>query len=170
MPSHFLLTRPSDFRRHVRPFFLTPDGLHPMPQKRYYDFFSYLTTQLAFCFTTAPFVILSLKASLIVWARVYFYVVIGVAASMAFFASPAKPWLVKSLNKRNRPCIARTASQETLRQPTLGLPNDPGRDIDEALQEIKQEVEIRRRKGSKVTMPSGPELKAAVEERLGKKL
>jgi lysophospholipid acyltransferase len=89
---------------------------------------------------------------------------------MSFFASPAKPWLVKRLNKRNHPRVARTASQETMRQPTLGLPVDPGREIDEALQEIKQEVEMRRRKGSKVTMPKGQDLKVAVEEKLGKEL
>jgi len=52
----------------------------------------------------------------------------------------------------------------------LGMPSDPGREIEEALREIKTEVEMRRRKGSKVTMPSGPELRGAVEEKLGRKL
>ena len=83
-----------DFRRHVRPFFLTPDGQRPTAYKPYYDIMSYLVTQTAFCFTTAPFVLLTLPSSLLVWARVYFYSIIGVAASMAFFASPAKPWLI----------------------------------------------------------------------------
>lgn len=89
---------------------------------------------------------------------------------MAFFSTPAKPWLIQQINKRNHPIIQRTASQETIDHPTLGMPNDPGRDIDEAVQEIKQEVELRRRRGSKVTMPSGQELKSAIEGKIGRKL
>ncbi len=89
---------------------------------------------------------------------------------MGFFASPAKQYLIKQINKRNHPRVQRTASQETLGQPTLGLPSDPGRDIDEALKEIRIEVETRRRRGSKVSMPTGQELKAAVEDKLGRKL
>jgi len=50
------------------------------------------------------------------------------------------------------------------------LPSDPGRDIDEALQEIRLEVETRRRRGSRVSMPTGQELRRAVEDKLGRKL
>lgn len=60
-------------------------------------------------------------------------------------------------------------SQETVRPPTLGLPNDPERDFDEAVAEIKAEIEFRRRRGSVVTMPTGEELKIAVEQRIGRK-
>ena len=52
----------------------------------------------------------------------------------------------------------------------MGLPEDPGGDIEEAVNEIKQEVEARRRRGSKVGMPIGDEMKRAVEQRIGKKL
>ena len=159
-----------DFRRHVRPFFLTPDGQRPTPYKRYYDIISYLVTQLAFCFTTAPFVLLTMPDSLLVWTRVYFYAIIGVVASMAFFASPAKSWLTQRLNKRNHPMIKRSASQETIGAPLMGLPNDPGRDIDEAIREVREEVEARTRRGTNVIMPTGQDLKVAVEEKLGKKI
>ena len=54
--------------------------------------------------------------------------------------------------------------------PLMGLPSDPGGDIDEAVQEIRAEVESRRRRGSKVGMPTGADMRAAVEEKIGKKI
>lgn len=120
-------------------------------------------------FVVLPFITLSFTGSVGVWAHVYFYGIVGVFSSLAFFASPAKAILVKKLKKRNTPYIPRTASQENIRAPALGLPNDPGRDIDEAVQEIRAEIESRRRRGSTVTMPTGEELKAAIEEKLGRK-
>ena len=159
-----------DFRRHIRPFFMTPDGQKPTLNKRYYDILSYVATQAAFCFTTAPFVLLTLPSSLLVWSRVYFYTIFGVAASMAFFASPAKPWLNKRLSERNHLTPQRSSSQSSINQPMLGLPSDPGQDIDEAVKEIREEVEVRRRKGLSASMPAGKDLKVAVENKLGKKL
>lgn len=164
------LTITQDFRRHIRPFFLTPDGQKPTPNKRYYDILSYIATQAAFCFTTAPFVLLTLRSSLLVWSRVYFYTIIGVAASMAFFASPAKPWLNKRLSERNHLAPQRSSSQSSINQPLLGLPSDPGQDINEAVKEVREEVEARRRRGLSASMPSGKDLKAAVESKLGKKV
>jgi len=166
----FIQTVAKNFRRYFRPFFMTPDGQKPTSNKRYYDFFSCLVTQLAFTFTVTPFIVLRFSDSIKVWARVYFYCIIGIAVSMAFFASPAKPYLIKRINARNAPAIHRTVSQETYGPPTLGLPSDPGRDIDEAFEEIKQEVEIRRRRGSKVAMPTGQELRVALEEKIGKRI
>ena len=52
----------------------------------------------------------------------------------------------------------------------LGLPDDPVREVDEAVREIREEVEKRRERGQSVTLPAGGDLKAAVEEKLGKKL
>lgn len=168
----YLLLTKADFRRHVRPFFLTPDGLRPTPYKRYYDILSYVTTQVAFCFTTAPFVLLTLPDSLLVWARVYFYAIIGVGASMAFFASPAKQWLDQHLRARHHPIppIPHSASQDALDGALMGLPSDPGRDFDEAMQEVRDEVEARRRKGTHVAMPRGDQLTSAVAHKLGKEL
>ncbi|OAG39606.1 hypothetical protein AYO21_06250 [Fonsecaea monophora] len=166
----FIQTVAKNFRRYVRPFFLTPDGTKPTQYKIYYDVLGYVATQLAFCFTTAPFVVLGFNDSLKVWARVYFYTVIGVAASMAFFASPAKRALTKRLDKRNHPYLRKTIAEETQYPPTLGLPNDPIREIDEAIDEIRADIETRRRRGSMVTMPSGESLKNAIELKLGRKL
>ena len=125
-------------------------------------------TQTAFCFTTAPFVLLSLPSSLLVWARVYFYAVVGTAASVAFFASPAKPWLIQQLKKRNQ--HAQQPPKEIREHPLLGMPSDPAGDIDEAVHEIMEEVEARRRRGQSISMPTGGEMKAAVENKLGKKI
>jgi lysophospholipid acyltransferase len=166
----FIQTVAKNFRRHLRPFFFTPDGKSATKWKIYYDLLGYVATQLAFCFTTAPFVILGWNDSLKCWARVYFYAVIGVAASMAFFASPAKKMLVQKLDKRNHPHMRKTVAEETQYPPSLGLPNDPGREIDEAIDEIRAEIETRQRRGSTVTMPTGEGLKRAIEQKLGHKL
>jgi lysophospholipid acyltransferase len=156
----------------VRPFFLTPDGTKPTPNKRYYDILSWVVTQFTLGFAVLPFIFLGFNDSILVWSRVYFYGIIGTAASLASFASfsPVKAYLVGQLKRRNRPHVPRTMSQETVRPPTLGLPNDPERDFDEAVAEIKAEIESRRRRGSVVTMPTGEELKIAVEQRIGRKL
>ncbi|KAL2396078.1 Lysophospholipid acyltransferase [Exophiala dermatitidis] len=166
----FIQTVAKNCRRYFRPFFLTPDGSKPTKYKIYYDIASYIATQLAFCFTTAPFVILFFGDSLKVWARVYFYGLVGVLLSMAFFASPAKGYLKKRLAKRNHPYVQKTVAQETNYPPSLGIPSDPGREIDEAIDEIRQEVEARRRRGSSVTMPTGEGLKRAVEARVGRNI
>jgi lysophospholipid acyltransferase len=156
----------------VRPFFLTPDGSKPTPYKRYYDILSWLVTQVTLGFAVLPFILLSFNDSMAVWSRVYFYGIFGTAASLAAFASfsPVKAYLVGQLKRRNRPHAPRTMSQETVRPPTLGLPNDPERDFDEAVAEIRAEIESRRRRGSVVTMPTGEELKIAVEQKIGRKL
>ncbi|KAL8848683.1 MAG: hypothetical protein Q9221_006293 [Calogaya cf. arnoldii] len=184
----FLQTVAKNFRRHVRPFFLTPDGQRPTEYKIYYDVLSYVVTQAAFSFTTAPFVLLSLPSSLLVWSRVYLYTILGTAASMAFFASPAKPWLIKQLNARSRtakPDQQRQQAQQqqpqqrqplsresTIEEPIMGggLPSDPGKELDDVVQEIKEEVEVRRRRGVSVTMPTEADMKDAVENKLGRKL
>lgn len=86
---------------------------------------------------------------------------------MAFFASPAKPWLIKKLMERNQNALQ---PKEKTEHPLMGLPSDPAGDIDEAVKEVKQEVEARRRRGQSISMPSGADMKAAVEDKLGKKI
>lgn len=130
-----------------------------------------------------PFIFLSLPDSLAVWQSVYYYGIITTLASLAFFASPAKTFFTKKLKARNaRPSPTRTESDPGSASGTgsgtgkgkgnqtlaLGLPDDPGRELDDAVQEIKDEIEMRNRRGSLVGMPSGEELKAKVEERVGK--
>jgi lysophospholipid acyltransferase len=139
-----------DFRRYFRPFFLDPRTSQPNSSKVYYDVFSYLVTQLSFSFITAPFVLLTLPASFLVWSRVYFYAVIGTALSTAFFASPAKAFLAKKVNERAGvagPRLKRTHSAESLAQkePVLGLPPDPQAELEELVGEVRKEIEVRRR-------------------------
>ena len=52
----------------------------------------------------------------------------------------------------------------------LGLPSDPAREVDEAVKEIREEVERRRERGQSVSLPTGGDMKVAVEEKLGKTL
>ncbi|KIW15251.1 hypothetical protein PV08_05296 [Exophiala spinifera] len=166
----FVQTVAKNSRRYIRPFFLTPDGTKSTKYKIYYDIAGYLVTQFTFSFVTAPFVILGFNDSLKAWGRVYFYAVIEIGVAMAFFASPAKRWLIAKLDKRNHPYLRKTLTQETNYPPSLGLPSDPGREIDEAIEEIRQEVETRRRRGSLVTMPTGESLKREIEARTGRKI
>jgi lysophospholipid acyltransferase len=106
----------------------------------------------------APFLILSFSGSLTAWARVYFYAIIGTAASMAFFASPGKTYLKKALAQRAGKKdgegedgeLKRSASTDSLRSPNggqeimLGLPSDPDKDFMEAYSEARAEVARRR--------------------------
>lgn len=151
---------------------MTPDGTKPTPYKRYYDILSWLATQLTLGFAVLPFIYLGFADSVAVWSRVYFYGIIGTASSIMMFASfsPVRSYLTAQLKRRNRPHVPRTMSQETLHPPTLGMSNDLEREFDEAAAEIRAEIESRRRRGSVVTMPTGEELKIAVEQKIGRKL
>ena len=181
----FLQTIAKNTRRHVRPLFLTPDGKNPLPTKRYYDFATYVITQLAFCFTTVPFVILTLPDSLLVWGRVYFYTIVGVIFSMAFFASPAKTWLINKQKARSAgPAKASDATKPGLKKEDsttsvlgsdpskypqlLGLPEDPEKDVEEAIREVTQDLEARKqRDGGGFTLPKPDEVRKMVEQKLG---
>lgn len=87
---------------------------------------------------------------------------------MAFFASPAKPWLIKQLNDKRKPALHRTASQESMREPVMGMPHDPGQDFDEVFQEVRDEV-MRRRKNSsgRRGVSVAQEVKEVLRERTG---
>jgi hypothetical protein len=84
---------------------------------------------------------------------------------MGVFASPLKPYLKRQLEIRNkgplaaggqapiaggkgRPVVSRNASQENMQYPIHGLPNNPQEDLDEAIKEIRDEIDARKRSGS----------------------
>ena len=52
----------------------------------------------------------------------------------------------------------------------LGLPDDPGMEVQEAVEEINILVVVWRRRGSKITVPTGEELRKMVEDKVGKKV
>ena len=152
-----------DGRRLFRPFFMSTDGKSSAPSKVYYDSATWLITQVAFSFTVAPFILLSLDRSIIAWARVYFYCIIGVLVSMAVFSSPAVGVVRAQLNKRQRPQSQRVASSDSIiKGGQLGLPEDPGQDLDELMDEIRKEVELRRTRGMSISQG----LQEAVQDRL----
>ncbi|KAL5332345.1 MBOAT, membrane-bound O-acyltransferase family-domain-containing protein [Aspergillus crustosus] len=166
----FVQTVAKNFRRYVRPFFFSPDGTTPGPYKRYYDIASWLVTQTVMAFVVMPFIFLSFSDSNRVWGAVYYYGITATIASLIFFTSPAKGFLIRKLKTRGRPKVERSASTESIQEPTLGLPNDAFKEFDDAVHEIRYEIESRRRRGSVVTMPTGEDLKAAVEGRIGRPL
>lgn len=119
-------------------------------------------TQLVFSFTTAPFILLNIHDSTLVWARVYFYAIIGVTACSIFLVTPGKAFLVKKVKARSvRPDhLRRNESQESLQGATLGIPHAPGETFDEMVDEIVEEVKKRR---GAAPGPEGPELRRKVE-------
>ena len=88
---------------------------------------------------------------------------------MAFFASPAKPWLIQQLNEKRKPALQRTASQDSMTEPVMGMPHDPGQDFDEVFREVRDEV-LRRRKNSagRKSVSVAQEVKEVLRERTGK--
>jgi lysophospholipid acyltransferase len=133
-------------RRSFRPFFLDPKTGAELPSKKFYDVASWLTTQLTFSFAAAPFLLLTFPNSLLAWSRVYYYAVIGTAALTVFFASPAKGYLKKEIEKRNAKAgaddgkLTRSASSDSLasRAPVMGITQDLGRELDDAMSEIRE--------------------------------
>lgn len=143
---------------------MSPDGKKPTPYKRYYDIFSWIVTQLAFSFVTTPFIVLTLQNSIRIWGQVYFYCVFGTVIASAFFASPGKRWLLKKVKARTtKPAMSRNESQEDLQGAMLGVPVDPGREFDDMVDEIIEEV--KRRRGS-ADLPTSDELRQQVKDTL----
>ncbi len=141
-----------DMRRNFRPFFLDPKTGADLPTKKLYDVASWLTTQLTFSFAAAPFLILTFSGSLMVWSRVYFYGAVGTAVLTVFFASPARAYLKKEIEKRNAKAgvnggkggkdgkLSRSASSDSLssRAPVMGITQDLEMEFDEAISEIRE--------------------------------
>ncbi|KAK3066084.1 Lysophospholipid acyltransferase, partial [Teratosphaeriaceae sp. CCFEE 6253] len=161
-------------RRLLRPFFLHPTTGAPLPRKRYYDLATWLITQLTFSFCTTPFILLSIHDSLAVWGRVYFYCPVGVALCSLFLASPGKTWLAKKAKAHMQQPgkaegakvggLGRADSMDSLAHQaggTLGVPSEPGREFDELVEEIVEEVRLRR--GSRGVGVEGGELRRRVE-------
>ncbi|RDL35171.1 putative membrane-bound O-acyltransferase-containing protein 5 [Venustampulla echinocandica] len=149
----FVQTAAKNCRRYLRPFFLDPKTSNPTPNKIYYDIASWFITQAAFTFVTAPFILLTLPDSLLVWTRVYFYGVIGTAAVTAFFSSPGKDLLIKKHLLRTGAAedgkLEKAASQDSEdKEPLLGLPGQPQEDLEELVGEVRAELEARQRRGS----------------------
>jgi len=175
----------------IRPLFLTVDGKSPLPTKKYYDLFTTVLTQLVFSFVVTPFILLGFSDTIKVWARVYFYTLIGVGASFALFSrslpfrrqivqlqsarvSAAAPSTVDGplIEKAAREAVKlqrlqRTNSQESVagqrKVPVLGIADDPEAEIDEIVKEVKAEIEERKRRGS---VMQGFDVKKAVQEKL----
>ena len=95
--------------------------------------------------------------------------------SIALFNSPLKAQLIKQLKQYQKTAPPRPADLKWQishdGSPILGMPSDPAAVVDEAVKEISEEVEMRRRKGSQVKMPQGEELvrelKGRVKEKTG---
>ena len=121
---------------------MSPDGTKPTAYKRYYDFFTWVVTQLGFAFATTPFIVLTLRNSMRVWAQVYFYCVVVVVLSSALIASPLKKQLQKRVKAyTSRPTMQRNESHEHLQGAMLGVPVDPGKEFDEFVDEVEEDTD-----------------------------
>lgn len=147
-----------------------------------------IITQVIFAYTVAPFILLGFSDTFKVWARVYFYTLISVAASFAVFSRnlPIRKKLVQLQAARTPPAstasvdesaiekaareeikrekLARTTSHDSVastKMPLHGIADDPEAEIDEIVREVKAEIEERRRRGS-----MSFDVKKAVQEKL----
>jgi lysophospholipid acyltransferase len=142
----------TEFRRHVRPLFLSADQKSAGPYKQAYDIFSIISTQFAFSYVAAPFIILSFSGSIKVWARAYFIAHLGIMASMAFFNSPGKQWLVAKQQKRagRARMMERSISNDSIHQEgggLMGLPEDAAADLEEIREAFARNSNIVTAKG-----------------------
>lgn len=64
-------------------------------------------------------------------------------------ASPGKKWIQNKVKQHSRPVLTRADSHDE--HPTLGLPNDPGKEWDDMVDEIVAEIDARRRKGQPIS-------------------
>lgn len=180
-----------DGRRLVRPLFLSTDGKTSLPTKIYYDIFTFFLTQLAFSFTVAPFILLGLSETLKVWARVYFYTIVGAAGCFGLFSrslpfrkqlqqlqsSRAVPASSADVDMSNIEQIAKeeikkdnltktnstTSSGSSRRAPTLGIADDPEAELDAIVAQVKREIADRKRRGSAL---QGFDVKKAIQEKI----
>lgn len=185
----FVQTAAKNGRRMIRPLFMTPDGKEPLPTKKFYDWFTTVLTQIVFSFVVVPFILLGFSDTLTVWARVYFYALIGVAGSFVLFSrslpfrsrltqlqaarAPVPATIDKpQVEKAAREAIfgerlQKTTSQESVvsqrKGPILGIPDDTEAEMDEIVQEVMAEFNERRRRGS---IMQGYDVKKAVQEKL----
>ncbi|KAG6022072.1 hypothetical protein E4U41_002321 [Claviceps citrina] len=146
-------TAAKNLRRLVRPFFLDSVTAQPLPRKKYYDMASLVVTQLTFSFATTPFLVLTFSGAVRAWSRVYFYGAAWTIICLIFFASPGKAALRAELEKRQGRAstkLLRSISTDSLtgKEPILGISKDPERDVTEAMEELKAEVESRQQKKS----------------------
>ncbi|KAG0641688.1 MBOAT, membrane-bound O-acyltransferase family-domain-containing protein [Tuber brumale] len=159
LTASFVQTVAKYFRRHIRPFFVEPDGKTPGRYKRAYDIFGLLATQIGFSYIVAPFIILDFKNSLVVWGRLKFFVHIGIFLSMLFFNSPGKAWLNRKLKTKVGRAISskglhKSPSASDFHGGTLGLPDDPMKEIEDIQREIlakKEEVMVNKRNSMNTT-------------------
>lgn len=119
-------------------------------KKKYYDLASYLVTQITFSFATTPFLTLTLRGSLQAWSSLYFYGLIWTLGALAFFSSPGLLIIKKQLEKRqgrHRAQLQRSISTESISgmEPILGISKDPSGDINEAVEELKAEIQAKRK-------------------------
>lgn len=165
----FIQTVGKIYRRNFRPMFVEADGKTPRRTKPLYDLVCFIVTQLAFGFVCQPFVILDLRQSIYCWSTVYFYVPVGIFATMAIFKGPyrkqaaawcksfvPRPVPVKTLSedetKKVAAAVARALEDDA---PTLGVPpidvlEDATReDLEEELRELTEAWQLfRARRGS----------------------
>lgn len=93
-------------RRFIRPHFVKENSA---PLKIVYDLITLVVTQTAFGYLVIPFIVLSMKDSMIVWKSVYFIphlIILGLVV--------IKPFLKKQLPKEHQPKIINSALKDIL--------------------------------------------------------
>lgn len=145
------------FRRKLRPIFMQSDGVTPGKYKPFYDIVTYFVTQLGFGYATQPFVILNMRRSLGLWAKVYFFGHVFIFATIFIFQGPFKKQVEAKLktlypvplsasdkiklDAARLRAIQKEIEELSSNQPSLGVPLPDLDNIDEDLKEALEDLE-----------------------------
>lgn len=139
-------------RHLVRPYFLpanSPGAANSLPRwpypnlaKRCYDIAGWFMVQINLNYLVAAFLLLQFKASVMAWARMYFYGHVIIFTFMAFLRLGGKKWLRAGLPPRtkDKPAVSAPVPSFTLSPPTpLDERENPDGDDDD-LEWVKHDL------------------------------
>lgn len=109
------------FRRHLRPIFVSFDGVTPTPYKWIYDVISFYVTKLTFGYLVQPFIVLGFKESIHIWASVYFFLHLGIALTFFLFRGPYSKKVIAYLKSKQPKEIKQRKLESNIRENSSSL-------------------------------------------------
>jgi lysophospholipid acyltransferase len=98
----FITTAARLCRSSIRPLVLPPPGSPDTPIKRIYDVLGTIVSIIVLNFAAAPFMLLNIKDSLMVWQRLEWYGIWMVGGALVFFYAGGRRVLMKIQARQQR--------------------------------------------------------------------
>lgn len=131
------------YRSNVRPLVLPKDDSNPTMVKHVYDILGTVFTVLLLNYTAAPFMLLGIIKSLIVWHRLGWYGHYIIVGSMAFFYLGGSRVLKKFHPKK--PARVDLPKDNGIKTPSKSAPTTPGPHfvppVDLAMKDLETKME-----------------------------